>query len=62
VHETRVTRERLWEAAEGVRGKAEVGLRATTASGVGLSGSFDGIDSSDDHAVAGKAAVRIPLN
>ena len=48
----------------GVRGRAEIGLRASTPGGIGLdlSGSYDGIGSKGYDAVAGKATVRVPLN
>ncbi|MGD9804341.1 MAG: Ig-like domain repeat protein [Hyphomicrobiaceae bacterium] len=47
----------------GVRGRAELGIRASTSGGIGLdiSGSYDGIGSSDYSAVTGRAAVRIQL-
>lgn len=49
---------------DGVRGKAEIGLDASTADGlrVGLSGSYDGIGTSDYRAVTGRASLRVPLN
>jgi hypothetical protein len=48
----------------GVRGRAEIGLRATSSSGLGLdlSGSYDGIGAKDYDAFMGKATVRVPLN
>ena len=48
----------------GVRGRAEIGLRASTSGGIGLdlSGSYDGIGSKGYDAVTGKATVRVPLN
>jgi hypothetical protein len=48
----------------GVRGRAELGLRAATTGGIvlDLSGSYDGIGSAGHNAVTGKAAVRVPLN
>jgi outer membrane autotransporter protein len=47
-----------------VRGRAEIGLRATTESGVSLdvSGSFDGIGADGDDAYAARVTLRIPLN
>ena len=47
-----------------IRGKADIGLRATTVGGIGvdLSGSYDGIGSSGVQTVTGKAVVRVPLN
>ncbi len=48
----------------GVRGRAEVGLRASTPAGIGLdlSGSYDGIGSRGYDAVTGKATIRVPFN
>jgi outer membrane autotransporter protein len=48
----------------GVRGRAEIGLRASTSGGIGLdlSGSYDGIGAKDYDAFTGKATVRVPLN
>jgi hypothetical protein len=48
----------------GARGRAEIGLRASTPSGMGLdlSGSYDGIGAKDYDAFTGKATVRVPLN
>ena len=48
----------------GVRGRAEIGLRASTLGGIGLdlSGSYDGIGAKGYDAVTGKAALRLPLN
>jgi outer membrane autotransporter protein len=48
----------------GVRGRAEVGLRASTSMGISLdlSGSYDGIGASDYNAFTGRATVRVPLN
>jgi hypothetical protein len=48
----------------GVRGRAELGLQATTAGGIMLdmSGSYDGIGSKGYSATTGKATVRVPLN
>jgi hypothetical protein len=47
-----------------VRGRAEIGLRASTSTGIGLdfSGSYDGIGAKDYDAFTGKATVRVPLN
>ncbi len=47
-----------------IRGKADIGLRATTVGGISvdLSGSYDGIGSSGVQTVTGKAVVRVPLN
>ena len=47
-----------------IRGKADLGLRATTAGGIGLdlSRSYDGFGASGVQAVTGKAAVHVPLN
>ena len=49
---------------DGVRGRAEVGLRATVNGGIGLdvSGSYDGIGSDGYSAITGDAKVRVPLN
>lgn len=49
---------------DGVRGRAEIGLRATTLSGIllGLSGSYDGIGAKDYDAFTGRVTVRVPLN
>jgi outer membrane autotransporter protein len=48
----------------GVRGRTELGVRATGSSGVSLdvSGSYDGIGTSGYSAIGGKATVRVPLN
>jgi outer membrane autotransporter protein len=48
----------------GMRGQAEVGIRASRPSGFGfdLSGSYDGIGSNGYSAVTGKATVQMPLN
>ncbi len=48
----------------GIRGRAEIGVRATQSGGIGLdlSGSYDGIGAGGYNAVTGKATVRIPLN
>jgi outer membrane autotransporter protein len=48
----------------GVRGRAEIGLRASAPGGIGLdlSGSYDGIGSGGYNALTGKAMVRVPLN
>jgi hypothetical protein len=48
----------------GVRGRAEVGLRASTSMGISLdlSGSYDGIGAKDYDAFTGKATLRVPLN
>ena len=48
----------------GVRGRAEVGMRAVTSGGIGLdvSGSYDGIGSNGYSAMTGRAMVRVPLN
>jgi hypothetical protein len=48
----------------GVRGRAELGIRATIPGGIGLdlSGSYDGIGSGDYTAVTDKATVRVPFN
>ena len=47
-----------------LRGKADLGLRATLSGGVAIdvSGSYDGIGSSGLQAVTGQAAVRVPLD
>ena len=49
---------------DGVRGRTELGVRATTEGGIGLdvSGSYDGIGASGYSATSGKATLRIPLN
>ena len=49
---------------QGVRGRAEVGLKAQTREGVtvDLSGSYDGIGSGSYGALTGRAAIRVPLN
>ena len=49
--------------AIGVRGRVELGLRATSAAGVGvdLSGAYDGLGASSYSAVSGRANVRIPF-
>ena len=49
---------------DGVRGRAEVGLRATVNGGIGLdvSGSYDGIGSDGYSAITGDAKIRVPLN
>ena len=49
---------------EGVRGRAEIGMRATASSGLSLdvSGSYDGIGAKGFDAIIGKATVRVPLN
>ena len=51
-------------ASNGVRGRAEAGVRAATPGGSSLdvSCSYDGIGSTTYHAVSGRAAVRLPLN
>lgn len=48
----------------GVRGRAEIGLRASSGDGysLDLSGSYDGIGSPDYNALSGRANLRIPLN
>ena len=48
----------------GVRGRAEIGLRAIKYNGIGLdlSGSYDGIGAKDYDAFIGKATVQLPLN
>jgi outer membrane autotransporter protein len=48
----------------GVRGRAEVGLRATRMGGLGLdiAGSYDGIGVAGYNAFTGKATMRMPLN
>ena len=51
--------------ATGVRGRVEAGFRVMSPSGgatVDISGSYDGIGSSDYHALSGRAGVRFPLN
>lgn len=47
-----------------VRGRTELGLRAKTVGGiaVGISGSYDGIGAEGFSAIAGKAALAVPLN
>ena len=49
---------------QGVRGRAELGIRATSAGGIGLdlSGSYDGIGANGYSTVTGRAVVRVPLN
>ena len=49
--------------AIGVRGRVELGLRATSAAGVGVdvSGAYDGLGASSFSAVSGRANVRIPF-
>lgn len=48
----------------GVRGRVELGIKASTLSGhsVDFSGSYDGIGAGDYNAVTGQAAGRVPLN
>jgi outer membrane autotransporter protein len=48
----------------GVRGRAEIGLRAITSNGIGLdlSGSYDGVGAKDYDSFTGRAMVRVPLN
>ena len=48
----------------GVRGRAEVGLRAQSSQGFSLdvSASYDGIGLGNYNAVSGRAVVRVPLN
>lgn len=48
----------------GVRGRAELGLRAASAYGTSLdlSGSYDGLGTNGYHALTGRAVVRLPLN
>jgi outer membrane autotransporter protein len=48
----------------GVRGRAELGLRATTESGISLdvSGSYDGIGADGDDTYGARVTLRIPLN
>ena len=48
----------------GVRGRAEIGLRAINYNGTALdlSGSYDGIGTKDFDAFTGKATVLVPLN
>jgi outer membrane autotransporter protein len=48
----------------GVRGRANIGLRASKNNGVAfdLSGSYDGIGAKDYDAFIGRAAVQVPLN
>lgn len=49
---------------EEVRGRVELGFRATSAAGIAVdvSGSYDGIGSDDFRSVGGKATIRVPLN
>lgn len=49
---------------DGVRGRVELGLRASRDVGPSLdvSGSYDGIGANGFHAVSGRATVRVPLN
>ena len=49
---------------QGARGRAEVGFRALTSSGIGVdvSGSYDGIGAAGYSAMTGRAMVRVPLN
>jgi outer membrane autotransporter protein len=48
----------------GVRGRLDLGVRATAVGGVGvdLSGSYDGVGSRGYDAVTGKVLLRVPLN
>ena len=48
----------------GVRGRLDLGVRATTVGGVGvdLSGSYDGVGSRGYDAVTGKVLLRVALN
>ena len=48
---------------EGVRGRAEVGVRALTMGGlrIDLSGSYDGIGTDDYRALTGRGAVHVPF-
>lgn len=49
---------------EGVRGRAELGLRTVIVGGtvIDLSGSYDGIGAGDYNTVTGRAVLRVPLN
>ena len=49
---------------DGVRGRIELGLRASREVGPSLdfSGSYDCIGASSFHAISGKATVRVPFN
>ena len=48
----------------GVRGLAELGLKASAPGGLGidLSGSYDGVGSNGYNAITGKATMQLPLN
>jgi hypothetical protein len=48
----------------GVRGRLELGVRASTVGGIRLdvSGSYDGIGAADMGVVMGRAQIRVPLN
>ncbi len=48
---------------EGVRGRAEVGMRIKTMGGLGVdvSGSYDGIGTDDYRSIAGRGVVRVPF-
>jgi outer membrane autotransporter protein len=48
----------------GIRGQAELGLKASAPGGLGfdLSGSYDGIGSNGYSAITGKATMQMPLN
>jgi hypothetical protein len=48
----------------GVRGRVDLGVRATTVGGLAIdfSGSYDGIGSSGYDAITGKVLVRVPMN
>ncbi|RTL61932.1 MAG: autotransporter outer membrane beta-barrel domain-containing protein [Hyphomicrobiales bacterium] len=49
---------------EGVRGRAEIGVRAMIVGGtvLDLSGAYDGIGAGDYNTITGRAVVRMPLN
>lgn len=49
---------------EGVRGRAELGLRAMIVGGtvIDLSGAYDGIGAGDYNTITGRAVLRMPLN
>lgn len=49
---------------EEIRGRVELGIRATSADGyaVEVSGSYDGLGSDEFRSIGGKAMIRLPLN
>lgn len=52
------------ESFADVRGRVELGLRASTLGGTALdlTSSYDGLGSSGTHVISGRATVNIPLN